>query len=102
MVEKTVGLLLAARSTMKPVSLAELSCHLRIPLLDVTVAVRFDGAFSGIGVGEGVGVTVGVGAGVGVAVGVGVALGLGVGETVGIGVGVGVMVGVGVGVTGSC
>lgn len=83
-VEKTVGLLLAARSTIKPASLIELSCHLRVPFLDVTVAVRFDGALSGIGVEAGVGVTVGVGIGVGVALGLGACVGV----TVGIGVGV--------------
>jgi hypothetical protein len=83
------------RSTRKPVSLPELSDHVRsIPLEDAAVADRLLGAAGGgTGVAVGVGVAVGgtaVGVGGGVAVG-GTAVGVGVavaGTDVGVAVGV--------------
>jgi hypothetical protein len=55
------------RSTLKPVSLFELSVQDRLIWLDeIAEAVRFVGA-AGVGIGVGVGVAVGVGVGVGVA-----------------------------------
>jgi hypothetical protein len=81
---------------LNPVSLLELSVHVRlIPVLDTAVATRLDGATGvappiGVGVAVAVDVAVGVGVGGGVGVGAGVAVGVGVGVWVGVAVGVGV------------
>jgi hypothetical protein len=62
------------RSTLKPVSLFELSVQDRLIWLDeIAVAARFVGA-AGVGIGVGVGLGVGVGVGVGVGFGKVVAL----------------------------
>jgi hypothetical protein len=85
----------AARSTLKAVSLVELSVHeMLIELDDIPAAARLLGAAGVDGVGVAVGSS-GVGVAVGVRVGVAVAAG-GVGVRVGVGVTVGVRVGVGV------
>jgi hypothetical protein len=96
------------RSTLKPVSLSELSVHDKsICDDDTVVAARFVGAAgigSGVDVGVGlegavaVGVVVGVGVGVKVEVAVGVGVGVNVGVDVAVGVGVMVAVAVAVGV----
>ena len=68
------------RIIWNPVSLDELSCHVRsISVLDTAVATRLDGA-------TGVAPTVGVGVAVGVAVAVGVTVAPGVGVGVAFGV----------------
>jgi hypothetical protein len=86
------------RSTLKPVSLFELSLQDRLIWLDDTaVAIRFVGA-AGVGLAVNVGVGVGVGLGVGVDTGVDVGVGVGLGVDAGVGVEVGVGGGVVVGV----